>query len=57
MAEEGERQIRVGADAVDAGVGGVGGLVDAVGAQVGQLGAFDVAPQAFDRVEVGSVAR
>ena len=48
MAQEGEREVVVSADAVNASVGGLGGLVDAVGAEVGQLGASDVAPQALD---------
>jgi len=34
VAQEGEREVRVGADPVDAGVGGPGGLIDAVSAQV-----------------------
>jgi len=37
VAEEGEGEVVVGADSVDAGEGGVGGLIDGVGTQVGQI--------------------
>jgi hypothetical protein len=46
-----ERLADIGDEGVDV---DEGLLVDAVGAQVGQLVAFDVAPQAFDGVEVGA---
>jgi hypothetical protein len=55
VTEEGERQVGVGPDPVDAGLRGVCSGVDGVGAQVGQLGAFDVAPEAFDGIEVEGV--
>jgi Transposase IS116/IS110/IS902 family len=56
VAQEGEREVRVGSNAIDTGVGGLGGLVDAVGAQVGQFGAFNVAPQALE-TEVAELDR
>ena len=56
MAQQREAQIGVVGDAVESVARGLHRLVDGVGAAVGQFGSFDVAPQAFDRVEFGGVA-
>ena len=57
MTEEGEGQPGFAADAAEPLVDDFFGLADRVQAQVGQLAALQVAPDLFDRIEVGGVAR
>ena len=57
MSEEGETETSLAADPTQPLVDDLGRLGDGVGAQVGQLGAFEVAPYLFDRVEVIGVGR
>ena len=57
MAEEREGQRGLVADAAESLVDDLLGLADGVGAEVGQFAAFQVAPDLFDRIEVGGVGR
>ncbi len=53
----GQAERGVAADAVQAVFRNVGNLADGVGAQVGKFRGFEVAPDAFDWIEVGCVTR
>ena len=57
MTEECECQPGLVADATESLVDDLLGLVDGVEAEVGQFAAFQVAPDLFDRIEVGGVTR
>ena len=56
MFEEGEAEVGVGPDAVEAVVGVDSSFFDGVGAEVGEFAGFEVGPYEFDGVEVVSVA-
>ena len=55
MSQERERQVFLLPDATDTSSCVILGFADGVDTQVRQLGALEVAPKSFDRVEIGRV--
>ena len=55
MSQKSERQVVLPSDAADASSRLVLGLSDGIDTEVRQLSAIQVAPESFDRVEIGRV--